>query len=115
MIERVAHLLFRHGAQRRGAKAVGAVHQPADRHFADAVMLAHPDIAVVERDVAAMAGISAVEAAVEKEAERVQRTQRVVVGAEISGAKDDRSEEHTSELQSLMRISYAVFCLKNTK
>src|SRR3546814_8138462 len=26
----------------------------------------------------------------------------------------ERSEEHTSELQSLMRISYAVFCLKNT-
>src|SRR3546814_2550669 len=26
-----------------------------------------------------------------------------------------RSEEHTSELQSLMRISYAVFCLKNRK
>src|SRR3546814_5274426 len=28
---------------------------------------------------------------------------------------DDRSEEHTSELQSLMRISYAVFCLKKKK
>src|SRR3546814_1496000 len=27
-------------------------------------------------------------------------------------ATDKRSEEHTSELQSLMRISYAVFCLK---
>src|SRR3546814_6978133 len=27
----------------------------------------------------------------------------------------DRSEEHTSELQSLMRISYAVFCLKKNK
>src|SRR3546814_10012502 len=27
----------------------------------------------------------------------------------------DRSEEHTSELQSLMRNSYAVFCLKNKK
>src|SRR3546814_18557506 len=26
---------------------------------------------------------------------------------------EDRSEEHTSELQSLMRITYAVFCLKN--
>src|SRR3546814_3057780 len=26
--------------------------------------------------------------------------------------RDNRSEEHTSELQSLMRISYAVFCLK---
>src|SRR3546814_1604427 len=29
--------------------------------------------------------------------------------------KRDRSEEHTSELQSLMRISYAVFCLKKKK
>src|SRR3546814_3316324 len=29
-----------------------------------------------------------------------------------SGIKRCRSEEHTSELQSLMRISYAVFCLK---
>src|SRR3546814_1021402 len=28
------------------------------------------------------------------------------------GAPEERSEEHTSELQSLMRISYAVFCLK---
>src|SRR3546814_4769584 len=34
---------------------------------------------------------------------------RGVIGVE------GRSEEHTSELQSLMRISYAVFCLKNTK
>src|SRR3546814_2341388 len=34
----------------------------------------------------------------------------------ISGLKLGlRSEEHTSELQSLMRISYAVFCLKNKK
>src|SRR3546814_9493927 len=30
-------------------------------------------------------------------------------------AEIDRSEEHTSELQSLMRISYAVFCLKKKK
>src|SRR3546814_8382428 len=37
-------------------------------------------------------------------------------GARRTGAaaqrRDRRSEEHTSELQSLMRISYAVFCLK---
>src|SRR3546814_8972486 len=32
--------------------------------------------------------------------------------AEYSRAHRGRSEEHTSELQSLMRISYAVFCLK---
>src|SRR3546814_9318866 len=31
------------------------------------------------------------------------------------GRDDRRSEEHTSELQSLMRISYAVFCLKKKK
>src|SRR3546814_2447866 len=30
----------------------------------------------------------------------------------LTVAFDNRSEEHTSELQSLMRISYAVFCLK---
>src|SRR3546814_8831327 len=32
-----------------------------------------------------------------------------------AGGNDGRSEEHTSELQSLMRISYAVFCLKQKK
>src|SRR3546814_7336427 len=32
--------------------------------------------------------------------------------ADGRGRRDRRSEEHTSELQSLMRISYAVFCLK---
>src|SRR3546814_5594768 len=33
----------------------------------------------------------------------------------INSARSTRSEEHTSELQSLMRISYAVFCLKKKK
>src|SRR3546814_9541868 len=33
-------------------------------------------------------------------------------GDRFVGAPESRSEEHTSELQSLMRISYAVFCLK---
>src|SRR3546814_3357516 len=50
---------------------------------------------------------------------------RLSSGMRINSAKDDaaglaistrfRSEEHTSELQSLMRISYAVFCLKKKK
>src|SRR3546814_6496497 len=35
--------------------------------------------------------------------------------APIWGRGSSRSEEHTSELQSLMRISYAVFCLKKKK
>src|SRR3546814_19865697 len=37
-----------------------------------------------------------------------------VAGLVGIAAAPDRSEEHTSELQSLMRISYAVFCLKKT-
>src|SRR3546814_10512207 len=37
---------------------------------------------------------------------------RVVDAVKGDGHEDVRSEEHTSELQSLMRISYAVFCLK---
>src|SRR3546814_3983468 len=34
------------------------------------------------------------------------------IGGDVNGELIRRSEEHTSELQSLMRISYAVFCLK---
>src|SRR3546814_10652934 len=37
------------------------------------------------------------------------------IAAGIVGKDVDRSEEHTSELQSLMSISYAVFCLKKKK
>src|SRR3546814_6208670 len=40
---------------------------------------------------------------------------RAMVGAVPTDARLGRSEEHTSELQSLMRISYAVFCLKKKK
>src|SRR3546814_10874140 len=36
-------------------------------------------------------------------------------GMQIGPLINDRSEEHTSELQSLMRTSYAVFCLKKKK
>src|SRR3546814_5295939 len=45
---------------------------------------------------------------------RIDETAEVQVAlAEAAGIM--RSEEHTSELQSLMRISYAVFCLKKKK
>src|SRR3546814_10710004 len=44
---------------------------------------------------------------------KFSKRQRSVMGIVIFPHGDDfRSEEHTSELQSLMRISYAVFCLK---
>src|SRR3546814_5565793 len=39
----------------------------------------------------------------------------ILAAFELDDAVGGRSEEHTSELQSLMRISYAVFCLKKKK
>src|SRR3546814_10025302 len=39
----------------------------------------------------------------------------LAAGLELGLGQARRSEEHTSELQSLMRISYAVFCLKKKK
>src|SRR3546814_6401888 len=47
-----------------------------------------------------------------KEYDRPRRHQRAERDDPFEHAADERSEEHTSELQSLMRISYAVFCLK---
>src|SRR3546814_9413318 len=46
-----------------------------------------------------------------------RRHRRREKGQFLPGPDDTRSEEHTSEIQSLMRISYAVFCLtkKNTQ
>src|SRR3546814_10158803 len=41
--------------------------------------------------------------------------QRLDIFGDQPGGDARRSEEHTSELQSLMRISYAVFCLKKKK
>src|SRR3546814_5264918 len=46
---------------------------------------------------------------------RRRRAQRAVGRGYAPDALFARSEEHTSELQSLMRISYAVFCLKKKK
>src|SRR3546814_10640647 len=43
------------------------------------------------------------------------RTEVRQVAGGAGAALVERSEEHTSELQSLMRISYAVFCLKKKK
>src|SRR3546814_10323301 len=49
---------------------------------------------------------------------RCRRLRRALQGRRSAAAMrglSERSEEHTSELQSLMRISYAVFCLKKKK
>src|SRR3546814_10595267 len=51
-------------------------------------------------------------ALVEQDRENLQESIR---GALNEAGMTERSEEHTSELQSLMRISYAVFCLKKKR
>src|SRR3546814_5234168 len=44
--------------------------------------------------------------------ERLVHARHLIFVFEVGDRAQPRSEEHTSELQSLMRISYAVFCLK---
>src|SRR3546814_9830538 len=73
---------------------------PSGGETSEPLRRAEPDDARVEReDVGAEQGV-------------------VAVGEGVGDGclvEDIRSEEHTSELQSLMRISYAVFCLKKKK
>src|SRR3546814_1336066 len=53
---------------------------------------------------------------VEVGGQRAKASRAVRVGDGLRIVRgEERSEEHTSELQSLMRISYAVFCLKKKK
>src|SRR3546814_9916404 len=47
--------------------------------------------------------------------ERAPDADQFAQQCKIENLPRERSEEHTSELQSLMRISYAVFCLKKKK
>src|SRR3546814_2002799 len=80
-----------------------------------------PGLAHADADHAAAAGeqqpAGAGKVAVEPGADGVQPAGLGVEDAAAAGGQRCivRSEEHTSELQSLMRISYAVFCLKKKK
>src|SRR3546814_6215576 len=68
------------------------------------------DVVVTEQGVASLRGLD------------LEARRRALIGVAhpafremLERAAMERSEEHTSELQSLMRISYAVFCLKKKK
>src|SRR3546814_1392923 len=67
------------------------------------------DLPLQGADCPVHAGVILVRAVAEVQAEGVRARQ------EQAFQRVRRSEEHTSELQSLMRISYAVFCLKKKK
>src|SRR3546814_3738858 len=65
-------------------------------------------LAVLAPQLGALGGGLALQIPVPRE----EKQQQAAAGG---GPAPHRSEEHTSELQSLMRISYAVFCLKKKK
>src|SRR3546814_6979118 len=103
-------------------RIVGA--DEADRYDADAVG-SHPSERTCNGDGAAARRVAPVNVRDQQRRARgcalhlaVAHDQRSDGGAVAAGggrALGKRSEEHTSELQSLMRISYAVFCLKKKK
>src|SRR3546814_7651030 len=97
----VAELLLTAVGQ-RGLAAPAAAQVEAGTH--NRRQAVHPDFAL-QRTI------------VDEHAEIVGHAGDVVRIARAEGAVERlvRSEEHTSELQSLMRISYAVFCLKQKK
>src|SRR3546814_2609764 len=126
-----------------GGEALGALVRPLHRraHFlrrpgADRLLGIAEDLgaeaaADVRRDDPQLVFAEAEHESAEDQLQQVRvlagRVERVAVGAAVvladrgarlHGVGDQavvRSEEHTSELQSLMRISYAVFCLKKKK
>src|SRR3546814_9024744 len=82
---------------------------PRDRHrvermptIAERDMRAKPRLAIPGRDTV-------------RREQRDEILIKLANGGDAPGRDELRSEEHTSELQSLMRISYAVFCLKKKK
>src|SRR3546814_10171297 len=73
---------------------------------------AHPDFRA-EMDPAALAGY--LRHAYVPSPRSIYRDAHKLPPGHLLTVSADRSEEHTSELQSLMRISYAVFCLNTQK
>src|SRR3546814_4597419 len=74
-----------------------------DEEASEAVRLPLDDLPVLDDDGNALFDVSV---------DQIPSTTRLVTADIVIRLQEARSEEHTSELQSLMRISYAVFCLK---
>src|SRR3546814_9550133 len=74
----------------------------------------HPHHALAKRQMDGFGGMLSIRLKGGFEAAKrfCERTELFTLAESLGGVESLRSEEHTSELQSLMRISYAVFCLK---
>src|SRR3546814_7389240 len=99
-----------HAAERRGEVAsVGAVVLAGEGHRVPGILSAER-----QRQIALPYRVLQ-RVGYERLAFEVQPAVRPAVRVDRRRYVNRRSEEHTSELQSLMRISYAVFCLKKNK
>src|SRR3546814_1588507 len=85
--------------------------------FSAALRLIRDREAGVEEGQSSGAGVAffSLEMSADQLATRILAEQSGISSENLRMGKISRSEEHTSELQSLMRISYAVFCLKKKK
>src|SRR3546814_3020205 len=97
---------------RPGHPAPFAVDQSSDRPRSADQLHAGPVALDVDRCYVRAGHVDAEELRDGRQEDRVEAQQQRVDESAHHGPEGERSEEHTSELQSLMRISYAVFCLK---
>src|SRR3546814_8831326 len=99
----------------------GARHRPADRRGAGRKSAPADGSSEWLPDCDGAAGLGCCRTRLSRRWRRLEKSGSGSAGlsdsesAQIRPALLARSEEHTSELQSLMRISYAVFCLKKKK
>src|SRR3546814_4349369 len=103
----------------RWPDAYGRPHQPghfgADRHLPRADACRLPREAHRDADDARPCGSQAAGCRHPREERALTWRSATSLPSKTAKSASNRSEEHTSELQSLMRISYAVFCLKKKK
>src|SRR3546814_7289493 len=85
--------------------------QRRDREGGDEIIFIVEDLDMQRHRV----GLSAQMAGNDRHRAELPHRARIAEQYAIEQPPADRSEEHTSELQSLMRISYAVFCLKKKR
>src|SRR3546814_7913066 len=103
--------VYSRGGQRRRLSAAGRLAAASGNHSGNHAQVPIEDLKSVAQSLAPPQFFAAGEYHVLDRAAAAllgNGVERCVVGV----AEHRRSEEHTSELQSLMRISYAVFCLK---
>src|SRR3546814_5557743 len=94
------------------AERLNAVARPLDLDAVERIALGEAELA--PDDLVAGDGVAVDVDPLDIDARRIADPERDVHGALVF-VPLERSEEHTSELQSLMRNSYAVFCLKTKK